>query len=123
MSSVQLAPNTAEPDTGIAARIREAREALEWSQADLAHRLGVTQDTIRGWEAAEREPRSNRLVTMAGVLGVSAHWLLDGSEQFAPSEDTLPADAARAQLESVRMKINEMQLLLNDLEQQLNQID
>lgn len=123
MSSVKLAQSDTTIDTGIAARIREAREALEWTQADLAHRLGVTEDTIRGWEAAEREPRSNRLVTMAGVLGISAHWLLDGSEQFAPSEDAAPADAARAQLESVRMKINEMQLLLNDLEQQLNQMD
>jgi transcriptional regulator with XRE-family HTH domain len=123
MSSVKLAADNTTVDTGIANRIREARETLGWTQADLAHRLGVTEDTIRGWEAAEREPRSNRLVTMAGVLGVSAHWLLDGSAQFAPAEDAAPADAARAQLESVRMKINEMQMLLNDLEQQLNQID
>lgn len=111
-------------DTEIRNRIRQSREALEWSVEDLAHRLGVTVDTVEAWEEGVRDPRSNRIVMLAGVLGVSAHWLLDGSDEFAPSpEGENVGTAARAQLESIRMKIRELEALVNDLESQLNTID
>lgn len=109
-------------DTGVAARIRDAREALDWTPEELARRLGVTVDTVEGWENGDRDPRSNRLVTLAGVLQVSAHWLLDGSDQFAPSENSDPGEAARAQLGSIRLKIKELERLLDDMEYQLNSL-
>ena len=107
-------------DTGINQRIKEAREALDWSQEDLAYRLGVTVETIDEWENGVRDPRSNRIVTLAGILGVSAHWLLDGSGEFGPTDTANPAEAAKAQLDSVRLKLNELKLLLNDIETQLD---
>lgn len=123
MSSAQPAMAGNDLDTGIGQRIRQARETLEWSEEDLAHRLGVTPDTVSEWETSERDPRSNRIVMLAGVLGVSAHWLLDGSAAFAPPEDGGdPAVAARAQLESIRLKVHELKLLMDDLEAQLDSL-
>ena len=59
-------------------RIAGAREALGLSQRDLAHRLGVRPETLRGWEDDRTEPRSNRLQMLAGLLNVSIRWLLTG---------------------------------------------
>lgn len=37
--------------------IREARDFLEWSQAELAKKLGVSLSTVCKWEQGARTPR------------------------------------------------------------------
>ena len=59
-------------------RMTGAREAAGLSQAELARRLGVKVNTIRAWENDRSEPRANRLQMLAGMLGVSIMWLLNG---------------------------------------------
>ena len=59
-------------------RLAGAREALGLSQRDLAGRLGVRAETLRGWEEDRTEPRANRLQMLAGLLNVSIRWLLTG---------------------------------------------
>ncbi|MFW5654813.1 MAG: helix-turn-helix domain-containing protein [Roseicyclus sp.] len=59
-------------------RMTGAREAAGLSQAELARRLGVKVKTIRAWENDMAEPRANRLQMLAGLLGVSIMWLLNG---------------------------------------------
>ncbi|MDF1748435.1 MAG: helix-turn-helix transcriptional regulator [Alphaproteobacteria bacterium] len=122
MNAFETVPVGNDTDSGMGQRIKEARETLGWSQDELAHRMGVTLETITGWESDDRDPRSNRIITLAGVLGVSAHWLLDGSAEFAPDDSNNHAAAARAQLQSVRMKINELTQLVADIEAQLDQL-
>lgn len=106
----------------IGERIREAREAQDWSPDEMARRLGVTVDTVAEWESGERDPRSNRIVILAGVLGVSAHWLLDGSDEFAPESDNDPTDAVRAQLKSVRLRLHQLRQLVDDIDAQLDML-
>jgi transcriptional regulator with XRE-family HTH domain len=108
---------------GIAGRIREARLALNLTEEDLANRLGVGPETVTEWESGDRDPRSNRVIMLAGVLGVSAHWLLDGSADVGPAERSEPAEALRAQIESVRMKMGELESLIADMETQLDELD
>lgn len=74
-------------------RIAGAREALGLSQRDLAHRLGVRPETLRGWEEDRTEPRSNRLQMLAGLLNVSIRWLLtgEGDGVAAPALDSTAA--------------------------------
>lgn len=60
-------------------RIADAREAQGLSAAQLARRLGVKSVTMHAWEAGRSEPRSNRLLMLAGMLNVSPTWLLTGS--------------------------------------------
>lgn len=60
-------------------RIVYAREQQELTTAQLARRVGVKSETLQGWELDRSEPRSNRLLTLAGMLNVSPTWLLTGA--------------------------------------------
>jgi len=46
--------------------------------AQSARRLGVKTATWQGWENDRAEPRSNKLLMMAGTFSVSPTWLLTG---------------------------------------------
>ncbi|WP_099866564.1 helix-turn-helix domain-containing protein [Pararhizobium haloflavum] len=69
--------DTPDSDT-LGGRIWRARDALDITVAQLARRLGVKTETIAAWEGDRSEPRANRLIMLAGVLGVSPTWLLSG---------------------------------------------
>ena len=60
-------------------RIVYAREAQSLTTSQLARRMGVKTDTLHDWETDRSEPRSNRLLTLAGMLSVSPTWLLTGA--------------------------------------------
>lgn len=61
-------------------RVRVARKNAGLSQQDLAKAIGVTQPTLseleRGISAS-----SSHLISIAKICGVSAEWLLDGSNK------------------------------------------
>ena len=69
--------------TTIGSRIEQARSEQGFSQRQLATRLGVKVSTIENWELDRSEPRSNKLLTLAGVLNVSVLWLLEGESRPA----------------------------------------
>ncbi|WP_340119167.1 helix-turn-helix transcriptional regulator [Pelagibius sp. 7325] len=62
----------------IGGRIARAREAAGLTVAQAARRLGVKTSTWQGWENDRAEPRSNKLLMMAGTFSVSPTWLLTG---------------------------------------------
>lgn len=66
-------------DDTLGGRIVYAREQQELTTAQLARRVGVKTETLQGWELDRAEPRSNRLLTLAGMLNVSPTWLLTGA--------------------------------------------
>lgn len=75
-------------------RVAAARENADMTQATLAKRLGVKQSTLRGWEDDLSEPRANRLSLLAGILGVSMMWLINGEgEGLDAPHDGVPVDA------------------------------
>jgi transcriptional regulator with XRE-family HTH domain len=51
--------------------IRDLREAREWSQWDLALRVGVTGTMISIWERKLTAPSADALDRLADVLGVA----------------------------------------------------
>ena len=65
--------NTSETDPGggLASRIREARLAAGLSQRELAARVDVTVQTVRGWEAGRWKPTSEHR------LGIAEHCEMD----------------------------------------------
>jgi len=65
-------------DYTLGERICKARDASGLSTAQLARRLGIKTGTLHSWESDRSEPRSNKLVLLAGVLNVSPTWLLVG---------------------------------------------
>lgn len=48
--------------------IRQAREQREWTQTDLARRLGVTQSTISFWERGIESPSLDHQVQLVTLL-------------------------------------------------------
>ncbi|MEM9732509.1 MAG: helix-turn-helix domain-containing protein [Pseudomonadota bacterium] len=59
-------------------RILRARQAAGLDRAELVRHLAVRKSTVQAWESDSREPRSSHMNMMAGVLGVTPTWLLQG---------------------------------------------
>lgn len=68
-------------------RIRAAREALGWSQGELARRVDRTQTAISYWEAGRRALGVDDLIDLARVLRVPTADLLPD----APRKPAMPA--------------------------------
>ena len=57
-------------------RLKELRKKRGVSQAELAGRLGVPQQTYSNWENEVREMDYKTLIRMAVIFGVSVDYLL-----------------------------------------------
>ncbi|WP_417418685.1 helix-turn-helix domain-containing protein [Hoeflea sp.] len=60
-------------------RITRARDLASLTLEDAASHIGVTDETLAEWESDRSEPRANKIMTLAGVLGVSPAWLISGA--------------------------------------------
>ncbi|MBC7283984.1 helix-turn-helix transcriptional regulator [Hoeflea sp.] len=60
-------------------RITRARDLAGLTLSDAASHIGVTDETLGEWESDRSEPRANKIMTLAGVLGVSPAWLISGA--------------------------------------------
>ncbi len=111
-------------------RLAAAREAAGLSQRDLAQKIGVKTDTVRGWEDDMKEPRANRVQMLAGLLNVSLTWLLTGkgdgvpppSDTEFPAEDTAGALALLAELRVVRAEVARSSDALARIEKRLRAV-
>jgi len=56
-------------------RLREAREAAGWTQAELAERIGVSRKTVNTVENAVFVPSTVVALKLAGALGCSVEAL------------------------------------------------
>lgn len=102
MTDENILDQTRDQDT-LGGRISRAREALNMSSEEAAINIGVTQETYDNWEMDRDDPRSNKLVNLAGVLNVSATWLLHGIGE-APSFETLSEEIAGLKSQLVRIR-------------------
>lgn len=91
-----------EADT-LGGRISTARDALDMSVPQLARRLGVKTETISAWEGDRSEPRANRLIMLAGILGVAPTWLLSGFGS-APASQSLNSALGVVTLQLAKLK-------------------
>jgi hypothetical protein len=53
--------------------IKRQREAVGWSQRELAKRLGVYPTTVERWELGQRRPAARHLAKVESLLGVVKH--------------------------------------------------
>ncbi len=61
----------------IGKRIASARKSKNWTQSDLADRLGVTFQAVSLWERDEAAPETFNLIELAKVLGTSVSSLVE----------------------------------------------
>lgn len=82
----------------IGPRITSAREALGYTQAQLAERVPCNPQTVSNWETGRRQPRYADLVRLAEVLGRRVSWFL-GEEQPDGGWQEVAQVLGRAELE------------------------
>ena len=73
----------------IGARIARRRHQLDWTQVELAERLGVSPSTVANWERGAAYPKK-KLGKVEHVLGIE----LDDPEPAEPEERPTPAQLA-----------------------------
>lgn len=102
-------------------RIVYAREAQELTTSQLARRLGIKTETLHDWETDRSEPRSNRLLTLAGVLNVSPTWLLTGAGEV-PIDALTETEMMHIRDSIVRMR-EQVMTVADELEQLQKRLD
>ena len=76
-------------------RIRDLRVARGMTQDDLAQMLDLTRPAVGRWESGRSKPRLDKLEQLAGVLGTTSYYLLNGTDAPPPAQ-ALPPRARRA---------------------------
>ncbi len=75
---------------GIGQIIKEKRTALKMTQNELAERLGVSQQSVTGWENNAAVPRESAVRGMMEIFGLSRNELFGEPEAPAPSASNIP---------------------------------
>jgi transcriptional regulator with XRE-family HTH domain len=60
----------------LADKIIELRKQNNWSQEELAEKLGVSRQAISKWEGAQSTPDLERIIAMSNLFGVSTDYLV-----------------------------------------------
>mgnify|MGYP002796106659 CR=1 FL=1 len=79
--------------------IKEAREHAGMSQKDLAEKIGVAPTTFHGYESGKHDPKSELLVQIARVCGVSVDFLLGLTNEISPT--SAETDAGDQRLDGI----------------------
>lgn len=109
-------------DSTLGGRIFKCREQAGLSLNMLAHLVGVNPSTLASWENDSSEPRVNKLVSMAGILGVSPTYFIaeeghSGSVAKPPRGRT---GKLVSNLKSEISEINEQQKMLSKRLKKIN---
>lgn len=62
-------------------RLKQLRKDRKLTQQQLADKVGVSKTSIIYWEKDENTPKHDSLVALAGTLGCSIQYLIDGSDK------------------------------------------
>jgi len=58
-------------------RIRFLRKKNNWSQAELANKLGITRSSVNAWELGNSTPSTATVIRLINLFQVSADFLLE----------------------------------------------
>lgn len=67
-------------------KIKEYRKYNGWTQAELAKKINVSQQTVGSWEVGRAEPNSEALKTLSNLFEISVDHLL-GQKDFSNQID------------------------------------
>ncbi len=71
-------------DVNIANRLCELRKKNNYSQEELADKLGLSRQAVSKWERAEASPDTDNLIMLAKLYNVTLDELLFGKEEAMP---------------------------------------
>ncbi|WP_340162312.1 helix-turn-helix transcriptional regulator [uncultured Hoeflea sp.] len=101
-------------------RITRARDLAGLTLEEAASRIGVTDETLSEWESDRSEPRANKIMTLAGVLGVSPAWLISGAGDAPQSPGiSLAVDEMTGEINRLRELAMQITTCIETLETRL----
>ena len=106
-------------------RIQTARKSRGLTPSQLARRVSVKVATLNNWESDRSEPRANKLVGLAGVLGVNMIWLLEGSDDgsnMPPNVDVLETADLQSKIVRLQSMHERMVQLLFEISSEVNRV-
>lgn len=62
----------------ISERLQELRKQTNYSQEEIAEKLGVTRQAISKWESGQGNPDINNIIKLSEVYSTSTDYLLTG---------------------------------------------
>jgi len=65
---------------GFSERLKELRKKANFTQVEVAEKLGISQPAYASWERGAKKPTQENLVKIAQVLNVSVDYLVGNSE-------------------------------------------
>ena len=71
-------------------RINELRISFNWTQVQLAQKLGVTKQTVSNWENDNIQPSIDMLIKLSDIFNVSTDYLLGLTPTNSINVDGLP---------------------------------
>ena len=103
-------------------RLHASRQNAGMSLQVVANLLGVQSSTLRSWENDRSEPRINKLVALAGLLGVSpTHFLAEeGNNGFDISTSMARRDKLIEMIKEEMSLAREQEKILNNCIEKLN---
>ena len=113
---------TGEEEMTLGGRLYASRQNVGMSLNLVARLLGVKASTLKSWENDRSEPRVNKLVALAGLLGVSpTHFL---AEEGHDGEDGLAVKGRSGKLvEMLKEEISCAHEKQKELNERLRKID
>ncbi len=97
------------PASTLGSRIFEARKNAGMSLQMLSNLVGVKASTLSAWENDRSEPRINKLVAMAGIVGVSPTYFI--AEEGNAGEEV---KSSRGRNEKLLMSLKEELNLISE---------
>lgn len=73
-------------------RIFELRLSYNWTQVQLAQKLGVTKQTVSNWENDNIQPSIDMLIKISNIFNVSTDYMLGLTPTNSINVDGLPTE-------------------------------
>ncbi|MEQ8307599.1 MAG: helix-turn-helix transcriptional regulator [Hoeflea sp.] len=115
-----MTPETYDDGDTLGGRITHARDLAGLTVEEAASRIGVTTETLSEWETDRSEPRANKIMTLAGVLGVSPAWLISGTGDAPQSQGmSVAVDEMKGEINRLRELAQQISTSVESLESRL----
>ena len=113
--------STSKPEMTLGGRIAQLRIEGGFDSLELSKQLGVKCETYESWELDRSEPRINKLVALAAILGVSPTYLLaeEGHKGVSAKNKN---SGRKIKLLTLQRKIQHLEAQLKDNLKQLKKI-
>ena len=70
-------------------RLKELRKKANFTQVEVAEKLGISQPAYASWERGVKKPTQENLVRIAQILNVSVVYLVGNSEEKSDELDNI----------------------------------